>query len=448
MKIGNKLFITYLIVLLVGFIVSGVSFHFLSQRYLLVEARKEIKAGGQFIASALAKVPLNDSLSLGENIVERRQLKVAGRFIESKIIVFNKQDIQLYSNLNQAEKKEFQQARQEKTFTRDYVSQDIPIVAENGAEKGHVIIYSKLKDIKNINLLAWQTEVISFLIAIFFALLIAWRLEKSLTRPIHQLMYSMNNFSVKEPIPELGIQTGDEIGELALCFNSMAINLNAYDERQKTFLQNTSHELKTPLMSIQGYAEAIKDGVVEGVEVERSLDIIIEESQRLKRVVEEIIYLTRLENVNDSFSFKLANLGEIVEKSIRSLNHMAQEREIDIRVEGDVNLDSWCDGEKLERVFINIISNGFRYANSSIIINCAVSNGKTVITVTDDGVGFKNGEENKIFDRFYRGENGGTGIGLAITKAIIEGHQGRIEAYNGENGGAVFKIQLPDCIKE
>ncbi len=449
MKIGNKLFITYLIVLLVGFIVSGVSFHFLSQRYLLVEARKEIKAEGQFIAATLAKAPLNDSISsLREMIVERQQLKVAGRWIDSKVIVFNKLDIQIYSNLNQAEKKEFQQARQDKTFARDFVSQDIPIVTESGVEKGHVIVFSKQKDIKNINLLARQTEVFSFLIAIFFALLIAWRLEKSFTQPIRQLMHSMNNFSVKAPIPELGIQTGDEIEELAQCFRSMANNLKAYDERQKIFLQNSSHELKTPLMSIQGYAEAIKDGIVEGAEVEQSLDIIIEESQRLKRVVEEIIYLTRLDNVNDSFKFNMANLGEIVEKSIRSLKQMAQEKKVTISMQGDFNLDSYCDEEKLERVFINVISNGLRYARSNIIINCAASNGKKVITIADDGAGFKNGEEKMIFDRFYRGDHGGSGIGLAITKAIIEGHQGSIEAYNGEYGGAVFKIQLPDSIRE
>jgi len=71
-----------------------------------------------------------------------------------------------------------------------------------------------------------------------------------------------------------------------------------------------------------------------------------------------------------------------------------------------------------------------------------------VITISDDGVGFKPGEEKKIFDRFYRGEHGGTGIGLAITRAIIEGHQGTIEAHNGEYGGAVFKIQLPEPIRE
>lgn len=71
-----------------------------------------------------------------------------------------------------------------------------------------------------------------------------------------------------------------------------------------------------------------------------------------------------------------------------------------------------------------------------------------MITISDDGVGFKPGEEKKIFDRFYRGEHGGTGIGLAITRAIIEGHQGTIEAHNGEYGGAVFKIQLPESIRE
>jgi signal transduction histidine kinase len=253
----------------------------------------------------------------------------------------------------------------------------------------------------------------------------------------------MNHFTVKGSISDIDISTGDEIEELAKCFNSMANNLKTYDDRQKAFLQNTSHELKTPLMSIQGYAEAIKDGVVQGAEVEPSLDIIIEESQRLKQVVEDIIYLTRLENFEDRFNFTRTNMKEIIAQAIQTIKPLMEEKNISINIGTGINFIGNFDKEKLIRAFINVLGNCTRYARSSILIQGKEIYGGVEIYIQDDGPGFKVGEADKIFDRFYKGDSGGTGLGLAIGQNIIVGHGGSIAAFNNNSGGAVFKIFIP-----
>ncbi|MCX5780905.1 MAG: HAMP domain-containing sensor histidine kinase [Firmicutes bacterium] len=443
MKIGSKLWLSFILVLLLGFTISGISFQWLSQHYLLAEARQEIKTQAQLVAATLAKNPLNDSANIGNLLIERRQLKVAGRWLDVKIMVSNQMGRVVYSNLSAEERQALLQARADNSFGQDYVSETFSIASESGAEKGSVLIFSKLTDVIKINALARRTQFFSFMIAGIFALLLAWRMERSLTKPIKNLLQSMNDFNIKGSLPELDIPAGDEIGALAQGFTAMAGKLKFYDQRQQAFLQNTSHELKTPLMSIQGYAEAIKDGVVEGGEVERSLDIIIEESRRLKRVVEDIIYLTRLESLEEKFTFHRVDLAVIIARAVQILQPLAAERDIKIELPKDFSQEGDFDQEKMIRAFINILGNGIRYARHQVSVKGQIIEGGVEIYIRDDGAGLPLGEEEKIFGRFYKGENGGTGLGLAISLNIVLGHGGTISAGNNEGGGAVFKIFLP-----
>lgn len=195
-------------------------------------------------------------------------------------------------------------------------------------------------------------------------------------------------------------------------------------------------------MSIQGYAEAIKDGVVKDEELEESLEIIITESQRLKKIVEELIFLTKLENVDDTFSYTNQEIGELMQKVIKSLRSLAIEKDISFKISGDLKYRGSFDGEKLQRAFFNILENGIRYAKSEISVDINNKGTYLEIEVSDDGPGFQVGEEKKVLERFYKGNGGVTGLGLAIAKAIIQGHRGTIEAYNGTKG-AVFRITLP-----
>jgi signal transduction histidine kinase len=223
----------------------------------------------------------------------------------------------------------------------------------------------------------------------------------------------------------------------------MADNLRENDRLQTDFLQNASHELKTPLMAIQGNAEAIKDGIVKEAEAEESLDVIIAECQRLKAVVDELIYLTRLDRVADSFRFQPVPIGLVLREAVTSVQGMADLKGVGLTVTGDVDTEGSFDPDKLKRAFINIIGNGIRYAAHKVSLQVARSGDRLEVVCTDDGKGFAPGEEKRIFDRFYKGEQGGTGIGLAITKAIVEAHGGSIEAMQGQPSGAVIRVIFP-----
>jgi signal transduction histidine kinase len=223
--------------------------------------------------------------------------------------------------------------------------------------------------------------------------------------------------------------------------NEVADDLRNYDISQKNFIQNASHELKTPLMSIQGYAEGIKDEVFQ--DKEKALDVIIEESQRLRTLVEEIIYLSKIESSGQPIRLEKKRLNEVIDRSVEKISGIMVGNTI--KIEKRYFSDNWLliDEDKMTRAFINILGNCLRYSESVITIEVSDSPESCKIKIKDDGPGFDINEEDKIFERFYKGKKGNTGLGLAITKAIIEKHSGRIIAYNCDSKGACFEITLP-----
>lgn len=443
MNIGKKLFITYCILLITVFVVTGITFRVLLQQYLITEARTALKTEAQAIAGILEKIPIYDGKAR-PNLLAKREMRIRGQFIESKVIILNNDRKVIYNNFEENDKEILKALVNNKNLSiRQYVVERVPILSKNGEVKGHVILFAKVDDLNRIDRLLYGTQIISLIAGGSIAIILSIAFQSGLTEPIRKLKNYMTNFTFRDSNQELKIDTGDEIEELAECFSAMVQKLKRNDVQQKSFIQNASHELKTPLMSIQGYAEAIKDGVVQGIETQESLDVIIGESKRLKKIVDEMIYLTKLDNVDETFDFEKVSIQEIIYHSIKSVKALAGAKGINIKAEGDCPCEGSFDKEKLARAIINILSNGLRYAEKEIAVKCKAHDNYIDILITDDGEGFQNGEESKVFERFYKGEKGGTGIGLAIANAIITGHNGRVEAFNAIPNGAAFKITLP-----
>jgi len=442
MKIGKKLFLSYFILLVITFLVTAVTFHVLSQRYLINETKQLLRNEGKIIVDLFQNIPLTYE-NIREKMVAQRKIELANRYINTNVIILNKDKKIIFTNLESMDRKQLLNLSQRLNNQREYVTERLPILMPNKEVKGYVLLFTKVKDVKELNQLIRGTQLLSFIAAGMVALFIGLIMEQNLTNPLKRLTLRIKELSFQDFDKELQINTGDEIEELATSFNQMARKLKQYDIMQKKFLQNASHELKTPLMAIQGNVEAIKEGVVEGNEVQESLDIIIEESQRLKKVVEEIIYLTKLENADDAFSYETVDLEEIVKGAVKTLKPLADQKGLMIHMENQWNVTGRWDKEKMKRAFINILGNSIRYGKKHIYMENRIMEDSIEIDIIDDGDGLKAGEESKIFDRFYKGDKGGTGIGLAITKAIIEGHQGKISAYNHSTYGAVFHIVLP-----
>ena len=210
-------------------------------------------------------------------------------------------------------------------------------------------------------------------------------------------------------------------------------------ESQKWFFQNVSHELKTPMMAVQGCAEGIHTGVLDPV---GASGIILEETEQMSELVEELLALSRLESGQANAEFHLTDVRELLYDCLRSTEQPAEQKSLRISLRFDetpvlVN----CDEVQLRRAFTNIITNAQRYAKEEIQIECKADKGKAVVRIRDDGEGIAPKLLPHIFDRFFSTRKGGTGIGLSLAKEIVSLHKGTIHAAN--DGGAVFEINLP-----
>jgi signal transduction histidine kinase len=283
-----------------------------------------------------------------------------------------------------------------------------------------------------------------FLITAAVMLVLAYIMMRSVTRPVHVLQQGVQRLSRRDFTPPEVLTTGDELEELSRAFRDMTLALKQYDEGQRRFLQNASHELKTPLMAIQGYAEGIRDGIFKGDDSDRVLDIISTESIRLKKLVDELIYLSKLETLEDMYNPQQVDLRELAEDAVTRLEALSLQKGVTIRFETQRSTIAMVDPDKLMQALINLLSNAIRHAHQTVTLRIEplVDTGVRLI-IADDGTGFSGEEQGRIFDRFFRGDKGETGLGLAITKAIIEKSGGSIKAHNSSSGGAVFTIELP-----
>lgn len=211
-------------------------------------------------------------------------------------------------------------------------------------------------------------------------------------------------------------------------------------ERQQTFFQNASHELKTPLMAIQGYAEGIQAGVMDAG---GAADVILEESDRMTELVEELLDISKIDMGRQRLTLSETDIRELLYDGIRAVEPAAAASGITIAPDfpkEPVMLS--CDDTRLRRAVSNILSNGVRYARSELRLTCRANKHHVTIRIQDDGDGIAEEDLPHIFDRFYMGKSGKSGIGLALTKEIVHLHRGTIRAYNGDSG-AVFEISIP-----
>ena len=211
-------------------------------------------------------------------------------------------------------------------------------------------------------------------------------------------------------------------------------------ERQQTFFQNASHELKTPLMAIQGYAEGIQAGVMD---TGSAAEVILAESDRMTGLVDELLDISKIDMGRQPLTLSETDIRELLYDSIRAVEPTAAASGITIAPDfPEEPIMVKCDDTQMRRAVTNILTNGLRYAHSQLCLTCWPDKRNVIIRIQDDGDGIAEGDLPHIFERFYMGKSGKSGIGLALTKEIIHLHKGTIRAYSGDSG-AMFEITLP-----
>ncbi|HEX9060102.1 MAG TPA: HAMP domain-containing sensor histidine kinase [Clostridia bacterium] len=307
--------------------------------------------------------------------------------------------------------------------------------------RGWVVLYTPVAPVQKLIKSMLSVLLVSLLVSAVIAAFAGVLVARTIAKPIILLKDRAKSIAKREYDGKADINTGDELEELGDTINFMSLELKVYDMAQKRFFQNASHELKTPLMSIQGYAEGLKDGVFENND--EAFDIIIDESKRLKGIVDGLIFLSKNETQDDFYKFSNESINEVIRNSIDKIKGLSSKNKINISVALGKDAKLAIDRDKITQAVINVLGNCIRYAKSEIKVITSNDGKSFEITIQDDGEGFSGDEINKIFERFYKGKNGNSGLGLAITKAIIEKHKGFILASNSTGGGAEFKIRLP-----
>jgi signal transduction histidine kinase len=287
-----------------------------------------------------------------------------------------------------------------------------------------------------VNLILFAIMLLGILIAIYFSEKIAEHITVPITRlGVLSLQIGQGDFDVSHfTIPQDTLEFKQLYDNICI----MVGRLETYDKNQKTFLQNASHELRTPLMSIQGYAEGIESGIFP--DTKEAAQIIKRESIRLNELVSELLTLSRYESGTYKPQWEEVNLCHLLKDYTQRLMGLAAKSEKQLELllpEYDVMIQT--DDVILSQAVINIVSNCMRYARQKVTISLEKKGGIVSLIISDDGDGIPQNDIPFIFDRFYKGKNGNFGLGLAIAKSAAELLNGRIKAYNQEQG-AVFEI--------
>ncbi len=261
-------------------------------------------------------------------------------------------------------------------------------------------------------------------------------LSSYITRPLILLSRSVKRISGRKFDTPITINRNDEIGFLANTVEEMRKELLRYDEQQKLKLHSISHELKTPIMIIQSHVDALKRGLYLDGTPESSLEVIDEESNRLQKLVSNLLYIQRLDYFDSELKNKeKVNLKETIEEVLDSLTINLR----DVHTELDLNdLRILADYRQLKLIIENILSNQIRYAKSLIKISLRKDKNKVILEFYNDGKHLE--DEKSIFNIFKKGEKGQSGLGLYIVKRLVDINDGLINAYN-EVIGVTFRIE-------
>ncbi len=443
----KRIFLGYLAVLLVSFVVLTLAFSLTVRQYLINDTIANLHRVAETLSASATQQKMQGGWHLrGAFFSLANRIAYADYLIlQDNGIVMDSSEQEIYpagiavgddAFMNLA----FNSDTNGKLVTSERVAVAYPIAIDGEATGATLVLYTRPDLLTQLNQAILGILALALIAGVAVSLIAGVLATRVVVRPMRQLKTRALELAGRRFGGKLEINTGDELEELADAFNEMSDRLAAYDLSQKDFFQKASHELKTPLMSIQGYAEAIKDEVIPPDEVEQSLSIIIKESQRMKALVEQLIYISKMEKPNEDYNPGQLNLEKAIEEAVNAVHSLTLEKELKIvvKVSGENNY-ILGDPEKIHRLMINTLGNALRHSQSMVEIT--ISNGD--ITIDDDGPGFKPGDEKKIFDPFYSSDKEGSGLGLAISRAIAEKHGGSISAENRPGGGARINITLP-----
>ncbi|NMD37633.1 MAG: HAMP domain-containing histidine kinase [Christensenellaceae bacterium] len=463
------LFVAVIIVLLIMF--SFISYYII-RKTIISDRMKALKTEARDIANIAANIDLRDYFQKSslENHLKYKIDSVQKEY-GAYIITVDKNG-KIIDNLMGLYKENYDFARSldgDKVYKalltiisgKEIESQDLKIdevvftvgvpFIQNNSVQGAVFIHTAEQKIKaeftNIFLLL----VGLFIVAVALSGFVAAFFTKKLTDPLLSMEAAVTDFTngkYSRRVEEVGTI---ETTHLAKSFNIMANKIEQTEKNRREFVANVSHELRSPVTSINGYIKGMLDKTIPEDKINQYLCIVSEETERLTKLIEDLLTLSRLEKDKIILDYEAFNINELIRRVIITKIGVIENKNIEI----DTNFENeplmvYADKNRIMQVLNNLLDNSAKFVDNNGCINISVktSNDKAIINFTDDGIGIKEEDLPFIFERFYKHDKSrnvdkGTGLGLSICKQIMELHNEKISALKNDNGASFeFSLQL------
>jgi signal transduction histidine kinase len=432
-----KITFFYFLLITVSLCLISFAIIFSSQNYFINEAQKTVENDFTVVSNYLFNNQDNFSGETLENYITSNNEVIIQKDGET---LFEKSSKE--SSINLDPKYELQIFNSEITFTKE-------IFVENNKYDVFINNYFNSQRIM-LNIIAWVLIVVNSIV-ILLIIFLGIKINKKMFSPIKTMITSVKNISGSNLEERIDVgKSYDELKDLGETFNQMLDRIHRSYEQQKRFVNDASHELRTPIAVIQGYANMLdRWGKDDPKILEESIDAIKDESESMKKLVTSLLFLARADKETQTIEKQPFHLDQLIEALVKETKLIDHNHEIINN--NEENLIMYGDKKLLKQGIRIFIENSIKYTpdNGKISLKSFSKENSIYISVRDTGIGIPKESIEHIFERFYRADEsrtkktGGTGLGLSIAKWIIDSHQGTIEVFSEVGIGTEILIQLP-----
>lgn len=456
----NKIIRSFLIILSLSFVIGfGILYgvlYYVSLNQQTSNLNDEL--------SIIVQTNLEESQQIGEELFDK----------DTRLTMISSDGEVLYDNFddsineNHLQREEIKEASKNGTGSSvrysETMEQNYLYVAEYDAqEQTYVRLAMPFSGVSQSALMLLPSFFIAFVIAFFFVWLMSKRMADSILKPLQEISAVIRKADFGKEKIEFQNYSYSELQEITDALqtmnNQIAKNLeNLEREKQirQEFFTNASHELKTPLTSIRGYSELLRQhAITDPDQIDHCLDCVLKESDHMTKLINDILTISKLEAKDYVVQKSHIKLKDLLENVLNSLSVQAKAMNLDIDASCE-NVTVYANLDHIQGILYNLISNAIKYnkPNGKIIIIIKERLDNILIKVMDTGIGISKEDQEKVFQRFYRVDKqrskivAGTGIGLAIVKHIVQFYNGSISLKSKENEGTSIEISLPIMVNE
>jgi signal transduction histidine kinase len=463
-SIFMKILATYIAVMFTTLAIVGGLQMIMVKAYLMDSKEKELLVRGKDLAEIIKPM-----LSSGQDPREIIfMLNRADRILGTEIWVVDHTGKvlvaaadHLYCEGNQLNPKDMQMLNsgkvsisrgQSQFFQEAVIRAAVPMMDESKFI-GAVILYTPVAGINATVSKMKELHVGTAAVGLIISIVLGFIISRYITKPLIEISSATNRIAHGNFQDRVRVTSQDELGRLAESFNDMTQKLGEYEDLRRSFVANVSHELRSPLTSIQGFLNALVEGKPKDeAERARYLAILQTESNRLGRLVNDLLEISRFDNDSVPLNFEPFPLEIVIKRALATLKPQAEAKHIVVKIAIPAGLSScFGDEDRIEQVFHNLLENAIRYTpeNEKILIAASLQGDRVLVEVADKGPGISPEHLTHIWERFYRADQdrsrakGGTGLGLAIVKEIVEKHGGEVSIESKMGIGTTFGFTIP-----